>query len=939
MLLSRTEPEKPDEALPAKNKMRNQTQKQRPVLRTIFNILLVLALLFAAGQAVVHAQSDETGGIPGADLGASDLARLVGYGLVNSTVDENGTAQFEWETTYEVGIVGFNIWAESDDGLIKLNEQLIPADGLGSPDIQRYTYSAVTNASAFYLEHVTVENELAQSPRFPIGEQIGQAAGRTPTNWATIRTEHDALVETQRTADAARVNRELDAIRTAPPAADEPLLEQTAGTLDAVSIYLPLIVDEGDGTQRLEAEAANLAPGTRIELHVDQDGIYRVTHADFLAAGFDLTGVPSAHLALTNLGEPLRMRVVAPPTSWGPVDAGEPFIEFVGEAIDTLYTGTNVYLLEVDPAKALRVFTDRRVPDMTKPVPDYYMETARFEENLRYASGATGPDPWYWSLVQTQGDLVSEDYPLVGIDQVARGASQATLDVDIFSYSRGNHHVTIGMNGSTLASEGGTFSGALPVTISGQFDSALLANGANTFTWTLPGDATDDVEVVGLESVTITYPRRFVARDGAIAFVGDAQRYDVSGFESDELVAYSLYRNRLWRMEGLQIVNTGGTHNSYFSGWDADATYFLSELDAVRQPFIQAGRPDTDIATGQYDYAIITHPNFAAGLQPLVAAREAEGYTIKVVDVRDIYAQYSHGIFDAQAIRDYLTDAITQMGVEYVLLVGGDTRDYRGYGENSGISFLPSLYTQTYRTTQHGAADPLYVDADGDLLPDAAIGRFPVRTTAELATVIQKTLAYSNQNRTAIFTADNYDGISYADLSDGFAASLPSTWQSAYAYLDNLATADAKTKLIETINGGVGLVNYFGHSNPDRWTFDGLFATTDIAQLTNTEVPSAVLQYGCWSSYYIHPDYDSMSEALLLADSGAAIVLGATNLTTVSSDVVLGNRLSPLLVTPNKTVGEAILEAKQALGNGANLKDVTLGWILFGDPTLVLDPN
>ncbi len=47
----------------------------------------------------------------------------------------------------------------------------------------------------------------------------------------------------------------------------------------------------------------------------------------------------------------------------------------------------------------------------------------------------------------------------------------------------------------------------------------------------------------------------------------------------------------------------------------------------------------------------------------------------------------------------------------------------------------------------------------GDKVPDLAIGRFPVRTVAELELMVNKTLAYQDKDygRTAVFAADKVD--------------------------------------------------------------------------------------------------------------------------------------------------------------------------------------
>ena len=147
--------------------------------------------------------------------------------------------------------------------------------------------------------------------------------------------------------------------------------------------------------------------------------------------------------------------------------------------------------------------------------------------------------------------------------------------------------------------------------------------------------------------------------------------------------------------------------------------------------------------------------------------------TVSVVDVNDLYAQYTYGIFDPQAIKKYIAYAAQNLGTQYVLLVGGDTYDYRNYLGLNSISFIPSLYVRTGNYAKFVPADPLYADINGDKLPDLAIGRFPVRTTAELNLMVNKTLAYAGKNygRTAVFASDLNDGIvSFKDISNAMTA-------------------------------------------------------------------------------------------------------------------------------------------------------------------------
>jgi hypothetical protein len=189
----------------------------------------------------------------------------------------------------------------------------------------------------------------------------------------------------------------------------------------------------------------------------------------------------------------------------------------------------------------------------------------------------------------------------------------------------------------------------------------------------------------------------------------------------------------------------------------------------------------------------------------LLAVRQGQGLSVKVVDVNDLYAQYTYGVFDPAAIKQYVTHAVKDLGTKYVLLVGGDTYDYRNFLGKNSISFIPSLYTATSPYVFYTAADPLYTDVNNDGVPDAAIGRFPVRTTADLNVMVSKTLAYAGKDygKTAVFSSDVNDGqVNFKAISNSLAASLPGTWAVENIHLDDLSITEARTQLQAAMNGG-----------------------------------------------------------------------------------------------------------------------------------------
>ena len=72
---------------------------------------------------------------------------------------------------------------------------------------------------------------------------------------------------------------------------------------------------------------------------------------------------------------------------------------------------------------------------------------------------------------------------------------------------------------------------------------------------------------------------------------------------------------------------------------------------------------------------------FQAALAPLKAFREGQGYTVRIVDIEDVYDEFSFGVKTPQAIKDFLVRATGQWSTppRFLLLVGNATQDPRDY--------------------------------------------------------------------------------------------------------------------------------------------------------------------------------------------------------------------------------------------------------------------
>ena len=612
--------------------------------------------------------------------------------------------------------------------------------------------------------------------------------------------------------------------------------------------------------------------------------------------------------------------------------------------MDTRYTDTNIYTVQVSNSPISQIQTVSAAPASdAKPVSSY-TETLTVNNQKAYLASAPGSDPWYDTALQVTKTSKSWNFTLQ-VNGLADPSAAATLNLVVLGYSSSSvdpdHHLLVSVNGVSLADE--TFDGIVERDLSLALPAGTLHEGANTLQLTLPANTGAVSDVILLDKYSLTYQRLYVAQSGRLTFTAAGEAFAVSNLPSANVIVYRKRGDGLERLGDVQVQASGSTFTATFAGTDQADTYLVTTAEALYVPTLEAARATADL-NRPAQYLIISHPDFISGLQPLIQAKQAQGLTVSVVDVTDLYNKYTYGIFDPQAIKQYIAYAAQNLGTQYVLLVGGDTYDYRNYLGRNSISFIPSLYISTGPTANSIPADPLYADVNGDNVPDLAIGRFPVRSTAELTMMINKTLAYANKTygRTAVFATDLNDGIvSFKDIGTQFIAGMPAGWTNTSINLDDMTVASARTQLLAAMNGGTALVSYVGHSGPTSWTsFSNLFNNTDAAALTNAGRPFVVVQWGCWNTYYVDPINNYLVQKLLLSgDRGAAAVLGATTLADSDSEALLGELLTPRLATPGMTIGQAVRDAKLELAQThPELTDILLGFSLMGDPALVIQP-
>jgi hypothetical protein len=827
-----------------------------------------------------------------------------------------GDVEFLWSTATETGNLGFDLYVKQGGEWYQVNETPIPSPVIDSTRVQEYRYQAFGVAGElFALVDIDVFGKETVHGPFRLGKQYGaKRLTRKTTDWHGLRQRHQARQQARKQQRRGQLRGRLRRLQA----------ELATGSSQRAA--------RRGGEQR--AQVSEL-----VTLEVSEAGVYRVSHQALLAAGIDLSGSQAKRLVLQNRGQVVPMRVVGQGKKQRRFGPGS-YIEFVGSGRDSLYSNTNVYSLGLARrAPGSRVTEDASVAQGTPA--SFYLATLTVERERQYSYLAPNGDPWFSDLLLAWNAPASIEFEVI-LDAPVSGAAPVSVAVDLWGVTdmpqAPDHHVVMRWNGVPLAED--QFDGRLARSLRADTDSLLA--GPNRLSLSLPLDGAAMIDAVAVDAYRVSYPRRFVARDGALQFTAAAPAFRVTGLPSDQVVVYRVTDSQVTQLTNLSLEDLGGEWAVQFPGSEQPATYHVAAASALKTPALALTPEPEDITGGRAEYLIIAHPDFiTADLQLLVQARRAQGMTVKTVDVEQVYAQFGHHLVGAQPIADYIAYARRELDTRYVLLVGGDSYDYQNHLGLGAISFLPTPYARTDALVYFAPVDAKYADVDGDDVPDLAIARFPVRDADELANLVNRTLAYAQHTypHTAVFAADDFDLAQQYDFKRDSEQTIDAHlqgWTVTRAYLDDLGVAGARSVLLDAINHGVALTSFFGHSGPNVWTFDQLFNTTLAAQLDNPGRPTVVAQWGCWNTYYVDPYEDTLGHQLLLnPDRGAAAVLGASTLTQANAEARLAQLVYQHLLVPGATLGQAVLDAKRQLAQThPHQHDVILGWTILGDPAL-----
>ena len=869
---------------------------------------------------------------------SSSSASWVELSSFRARQEDEGIA-LEWETSFEVDILGFHVYREVDGKFYRVTADLVPGSvfkvgaGRELPAGQSYGQSYVywdglsegTGHELYWLDSVELNGGRASFG--PIRPEIyGQPVPER------IKARFRSIGKRQ--VSRARALGNIRALR-------EELSTKPAKTYKSQVNLVQAVPDKSSGPRLLPGEEQwALAAQPGVKIFVKEDGWYRVGEPELVAAGLS-PGVDPRYLQLYADGEEQCLMVTGSDDGrFDPEDA----IEFYGTGLDTPFTAAHVYWLVVGSRPGRRLdtpFTDirlnlgrrMRIPRglRGRGAPLSFPFSVELKERTFYFAALTNGESenFFGSVISTE----PVDQLLTVAHPDPSSPEDALLEVVLQGGTVASHQIKILFNYVEVGEV--VFSGQEQWRAEIEVPHGLLLEGDNIITLTAQGGSMD---VSLVDYIRLTYWRTYTADEDALRFRASGGEWlSIGGFSSPEIQVRDI-------TDPMRMFNIRGKVRTQDSGYaitvkvpgGGERSLMAFTVDKIKSPAgIAANLASSwhELSQGA-EVIIIGHSDLFESVRFLKELREQQGWSVVLVDVEDLYDEFNFGAKSPWALKDFLAQAYSYWNPQprFVVLVGDasyDPRDYLGFG---AFDLVPTRFVDTeYLKT---ASDDWFVDFNDDELPEMAVGRLPVESAEEASAVVSKIISYENASglmNEALLVADVNDFFNFEGASEEVGSLFPGNITVSEVFRGQSATA--RSDLLDSLNQGQLLVNYIGHGSAKTWK-GNLLTYSDAWNLTNSPYLPFLVSMTCLNGFFQDPSSESMAETFLKAERGGAVaVWSSSGLTDPEGQLIMNKELIQLLFNgQGLTIGEAIMRAKQVVPDA----DIRKTWILFGDPTLRL---
>lgn len=753
-----------------------------------------------------------------------------------------------------------------------------------------------------------------------------------------------------------------------------------------------------------------LSPGSGdwFKFSVKEDGIYKIGYQFLVDLGIDPSSIDPNHINIFGNGDGLLPELNSAPRTDdlaknaidiigdgdGSFDQGD-FILFYGWGPDRwyfdsadgfyrtkhIYSNESYYFLNINASDTpLRIgsLNDAGTPNTFTNTYSYY----DIHEN-DLVSLVNGGQRWYGELFDSQ---LQRSFTFSIPDIV--NTSDVEFDVAIAS----NTNTTSGTAQTYTVGGLQLYNGPLP---------AASDYGRSEITMTLsnPSDyIVLTVDITRPSPDVLTYMDRITVNTRrSLILDGDQFNFtDINSVGAGNVTEFSLNNmpadGFVWDVTNRhQPILIKGTQN-------AAEFLFIQETDSLRyfvasdgQDFMEPEIPSLPSVNyqnlhglEQADYLIVTPRAFESQAERLANLHRANGLTVHVVDVEEIYNEFSSGIQDAGAIRTFAKmfwdrgEMAPETRPKYLLLFGDGTYDPKNRVPNNN-NFIVTY--QMLNSENHISAMPaddffgLLDDSDAIFstdLVDIGVGRLLISDLDIAREQVDKIEHYmrngsslyntsttncSSDNGSTTFGDWRTKYVQIADdeennyflnfdvepqfeyVSDSFPEmNCEKIYLDAYTQVSTAGGErypDVNEAINNKIERGALVVNYVGHGGEVGVAEERVITVPQIQDWRNIDVLPLFVSATCEFTKFDDPDRVSAGEWASLNPYGAAIALMTTTRSVFfGTNTQIGSEFYKNVFKRDtqfkgRTFGEIIMDTKNAVG-GDNKRSFTL----IGDPAL-----
>ena len=385
-------------------------------------------------------------------------------------------------------------------------------------------------------------------------------------------------------------------------------------------------------------------------------------------------------------------------------------------------------------------------------------------------------------------------------------------------------------------------------------------------------------------------------------------------------------------------------------------------------------------AQGQFqdiDYLIISPTNLVSEAERLANFhRNYSNLNVKVVTLEKIYQEFSSGKQDIGAIRNlvkyvYFNASDDSKRVKYLNLFGDTSFDYKDRIPNN-TNIVPvfhslnseSLLSSTMTDDFYGMMDPhegrmiSQSNLPGFEALDIAVGRMLVSSLQQAKEMVDKIIQYHDINsygrwrNNFTLVSDDVDESWENQIQNGI-DNLGNTINNEKPFVNVLkfhadsyvqeASAGGqrypklKQELLNAIQNGSLVFNYFGHGGEDQLASERIFEKTDAQNLNNQYRYPLIVTVTCEFTRFDNPFRPTAGEYTYWNPTGGAIsLITTTRQIGVTTGQQINEGFSSFLYGygPNSSDETTIAEALRRAKNAYNSQTLMVFYV--GDPALKL---